>query len=39
MKEQERTILISCYEIAYKGPMTKPIIRFRPLKIERRLLQ
>jgi len=39
MKEQERTILIDHYEIAYKGSMTKPIIRFRPLKIERRLLR
>lgn len=39
MKEPERTILINRYEIAYKGSMTKPIIRFRPLKIERRLLR
>lgn len=39
MKEQERTILISFYEIAYRGSVTKAIIRFRPLKIERRLLR
>ena len=39
MKEQERTILINLYEIAYKGSVTKPIIRLRPLKIERHLLR
>ena len=39
MKEQERTILIDHYEIVYKEAVTKPIIRFRPLKIERRLLR